>query len=65
MSGALSSTKKVRLNIIRKISFSGDNRSITASPWSGTHVGTPSSDDNIGIKERLVDEFFHQHKDLQ
>ena len=63
-----SSTKKVRPNMIRKISFSGSfsgDRSVTASPWSGTRAGTPSSSDKIGIKERLVDAFFHQHKDLQ
>ena len=58
-----SSAKKVRPNIIRKISFSGSFSGDNTSPWSGTRAGAPTR--NIGIKERLIDAFFHQHKDLQ
>ena len=58
-----SSAKKVRPHTVRKISFSGSFSGDSMSPFSGTHAGTPSH--KIGIKERLVDAFFHQHKDLQ
>ena len=62
------SAKKVRpssisgLNntlLFRSISFG--ERSM--SPWSGNRPGTPTYKSNI--RERLVDAFFHQHKDLQ
>ncbi len=33
------------------------------SPWSIKRSRKPS--ENVGIRERLVDSFFHQHKDLQ
>mmetsp|Transcript_30674 Transcript_30674/g.55604 ORF Transcript_30674/g.55604 Transcript_30674/m.55604 type:complete len:525 (+) Transcript_30674:3-1577(+) len=65
--------KKVRPNTVRnlgvidssqkfvsRISLTGD----TMSPWSSKRPGrTPNN--KGGIKERLVDAFFHQHKDLQ
>eukprot|EP00571_Detonula_confervacea_P000080 CAMPEP_0172324684 /NCGR_PEP_ID=MMETSP1058-20130122/51971_1 /TAXON_ID=83371 /ORGANISM="Detonula confervacea, Strain CCMP 353" /LENGTH=1077 /DNA_ID=CAMNT_0013041025 /DNA_START=44 /DNA_END=3273 /DNA_ORIENTATION=+ len=65
------SAKKVRPNsvshlggmdskFVSRISFSVDN---TMSPWSSKRTGAPNS--KGGIKERLVDSFFHQHKDLQ
>lgn len=57
------SAKKVRPSSIgglfRSISFG--ERSM--SPWSGNRPGTPTYKSNI--RERLVDAFFHQHKDLQ
>ncbi len=44
--------------LVSKIIISGQ-----LSPWSIKRSRTPS--ENVGIKERLVDSFFHQHKDLQ
>ena len=67
------STRKVRPNTVRlgdmdssqrfvsQRSYSGDNN---MSPWSPNRPGTPNNHSG-GIKERLVDSFFHQHKDLQ
>eukprot|EP00985_Skeletonema_marinoi_P003944 scaffold1726_cov143-Skeletonema_marinoi.AAC.3 len=43
-----------------RISLSGD---ASPSPWSSSRRGTPT--DKHGIKERLIDSFFHQHKVLQ
>ncbi|KAL9188571.1 hypothetical protein ACHAXT_006949 [Thalassiosira profunda] len=57
------STRKIRRtvsNIASPISISGDS---AVSPWSSRRPGTPTHQG--GIKERLVDAFFHQHRDLQ
>jgi len=66
------SAKKVRPNIVRnlggidsnqkfvsRIPFTGNN----ISPWASKRPRTPHK--KGGIKEMLVDSFFHQHKDLQ
>jgi len=45
-------------NLISQIVLSGQ-----MSPWSTKRSRTPNK--NAGIRERLVDSFFHQHKDLQ
>ena len=67
----ISSAKKVRpsavnlsgvdanQNCISQIPFHGD----ATSPWSTKSPGTPTV--KVGIQDRLVDSFFHQHKDLQ
>jgi len=52
--GSLNSGQKY----VSKLSLSGDS-----SPWSSSRPGTPT--DKHGIKERLIDSFFHQHKVLQ
>lgn len=44
---------------VSRISYSIDSM----SPWSSKRPGTPNN--KGGIEERLVDSFFHQHKDLQ
>lgn len=54
--GALNSGQKY----VSRISLSGD---ASPSPWSNSRPGTPA--DKHGIKERLIDSFFHQHKVLQ
>ena len=45
---------------VPRISFNGDKN---MSPWASNRPGTPIN--KGGIKERLVDSFFHQHRDLQ
>jgi len=45
---------------VSRLSLSGD---ASPSPWSNSRPGTPT--DKHGIKERLIDSFFHQHKILQ
>ena len=66
-----SSAKKVRPNtvtnlgsmdsrFVSRLSFNADN---ITSPWSSKRPITPNN--KGGIQERLVDSFFHQHKDLQ
>lgn len=54
--GALNSGQKY----VSRISLGGD---VSPSPWSNSRPGTPT--DKNGIKERLIDSFFHQHKVLQ
>ena len=45
---------------VSRLSLIGD---ASPSPWSSSRPGTPT--DKHGIKERLIDSFFHQHKVLQ
>lgn len=45
---------------VSRISYSIDS---SVSPWSSKRPGSPIN--KGGIKERLVDAFFHQHKDMQ
>ena len=66
---ANSAPKKVRPDTISNVG-SKESRLVSKiiisgqmSPWSIKRSRTPS--ENVGIKERLVDSFFHQHKDLQ
>ena len=67
---AMISAKKVRPDTVSK--FEGcDSRFVSRisysidsmSPWSSKRPG--SSSNKGGIEDRLVDSFFHQHKDLQ
>ena len=55
--GSLNSGQKY----VSRISLGGTDAS--PSPWSSSRPGTPT--DKNGIKERLIDSFFHQHKVLQ
>jgi hypothetical protein len=55
--GSLGSGQKYMHRL--SLSVSGD-----ASPWSSSRPGTPTTDKH-GIKEKLIDSFFHQHKVLQ
>ena len=62
------SAKKVRPSSISGLNHTLLFRSISfgersMSPWSGNRPGTPTYKSNI--RERLVDAFFHQHKDVQ
>ena len=45
---------------VSRISYSIDSG---VSPWSSKRPGSPIN--KGGIKERLIDAFFHQHKDIQ
>ncbi len=54
--GALNSGQKYA----SRLSLSGD---VSPTPWSSSRPGTPTN--KHGIKERLTDSFFHQHKVLQ
>ena len=54
--GTLNSSQKY----VSRLSLSGD---VSPTPWSSSRAGTPA--DRHGIKERLIDSFFHQHKVLQ
>jgi len=67
---AMISAKKVRPDTVSKFEGS-DSRFVSRisysiesmSPWSSKRPGASSN--KGGIEERLVDSFFHQHKDLQ
>jgi hypothetical protein len=65
-----SAPKKVRPDTISSIGEGMESRLVSQltvsgnmSPWSIKRSRTPNK--NVGINERLVDSFFHQHKDLQ
>lgn len=62
----MTAAKKVRPDTITdsrfvsRISYSIDS---SVSPWSSKRPGSPIN--KGGIKERLIDAFFHQHKEMQ
>jgi len=66
-----SSGKKVRLSTVNFSSLDSSQRSLSRlafngdsmSPWSSKRPGTPTN--TGGIKDKLIDSFFHQHKALQ
>lgn len=63
---ANSAPKKVRPDIVGSTESSFISRIIESgqmSPWSIKRSRTPNK--SFDIKDRLVDSFFHQHKDLQ